>query len=111
MNKTLNDIQPGDKVLSEGRWHKGIYSVERVTKNYVIVHGQKFRKTDGNLVGPDRWNRDHITPLTSELLVQYNKEFLHKQLCTQVKRINFESLTIEQLRAIFNITQNKNKNE
>lgn len=39
MNKTLNDLQPGDKILSEGRWHKEISVVDRITKNYVIVRG------------------------------------------------------------------------
>ncbi len=107
MDKTLNDLQPGDKILSEGRWHKEISVVDRVTKNYVIVRGQKFRKTDGTLVTSDSWNRDHIRPLTPELLEQYQQEIKQQQLCAQVKRIAFESLTVDQLQAILDITKGK----
>lgn len=107
MNKTLNDLQPGDKILSEGRWHKEISVVDRVTKNYVIVCGQKFRKTDGTLVTSDSWNIDYIRPLTPELLEQYQQEVKQQQLCAQVKRIAFESLTVDQLQAILDITKGK----
>lgn len=107
MSKTLNDLQPGDKVICEGRYHKDIYVVERVTKNYVIVKGHKFRKTDGNSTGSDFWSRDWITPLTPELEYQYQQEIKQQQLCAQVKRIAFESLTVNQLQAILDISENK----
>lgn len=111
MNKTLYDIQPGDKVLSQGRWHESIHVVERVTKNYIIVHGQKFRKSDGSLVSSDPWTHDYITPLTPELMEQHQRKILHQQLCTKIKRIDFTSLTIEQLQAILDVTQCTSKHE
>lgn len=111
MSKTLYDIQPGDQVLWENLYHKEICTVERVTKNYIIIRNQKYQRVSGRLVNTDRWNTTYIRPLSQELKEQIQREILHRQLCSQVKHIKIESLTIEQLQAILGIAQSKSKND
>lgn len=111
MNKTLDNIQPGDQVLWENMYSKEICTVERVTKAHIIIHNQKYRKVSGRPVTTDRWNTAHIRPLSPELKEQFQREVLHQRLCSQVKRSKIELLTIEQLQAILGIAQSKSKND
>lgn len=111
MSKTLDDIQPGDQVLWKNIYYKEICTVERVTKKHIIIRNQKYRKASGRPVTTAKLNTERIIPLSPELKEQLQREILHQQLCSQVKRIKIESLTIEQLQAILGIAQSKSKND
>lgn len=46
--KNLEDIKVGDKVILYRRFQdRTVCKVERLTKNFIIVEGRKYRKKDG----------------------------------------------------------------
>lgn len=100
MSKTLYDLQVGDYVVVRGNYFEAIKSVIRVTNNYVIVDGIKYRKSDGLSVNSNQWTQKGIRIATQNDVDNIKKRQLHSQLAKVVSSVSFNSLSIEQLQSI-----------
>lgn len=105
MNKTLYDLQAGDEVLVVNNYSEAVTKVERVTNNYVVIGRSKYRKSDGCLVGGDKWTNEHIYVATPDDVKRIREKYWHNGLVKMVSNIPFQSLTNEQLQSILNIVR------
>lgn len=100
MAKTLDDIKFGDKVVVTTRFSKSVQKVTCVTKCYIIAGGEKYKKSDGEIVNANRWNQAYISVVSPDEIEDINKKQLHDSLVLKVQSIPFYTLTTEQLQTI-----------
>ena len=73
--KELEDLKVGDKVIVGGACsYCRISQVEKVTKKYIIVEGNKFSKEFGWIDGCSSYTSDHIRPATEEDIKRVEEE-------------------------------------
>lgn len=82
-----------------------------VTPTLIICNNIKFRKNDGRKTPSERYHYCYIEVLTPELLYKHRQEVMRKHLIQQVKNIQIDKLTNDQLQQIVQITQIPNSNE
>lgn len=111
IKQSLYDIQPGDKVYFRSNYFSTIYVVDRVTPTLIIVNNIKFRKNDGRKTPSERYHYCYIEVLTPELLYKHRQEVMRKHLIQQVKNVQIDKLTNDQLQKIIQITQIPNSND
>lgn len=105
--KTLSELQEGDEILIQNRYHEQVSKVSRVTKCYIIVGNTKYRKKDGFIVSRDLWDSSHISIVTPEDIERIKNNQKHARLVLEAKAISFQSLTSEQLQSIIDIASKK----
>ncbi len=96
----LFDLKEGDEVYVSGRLREvgSIAKVERVTKNFIIVKGNKFRKCNGYKTGDyDTYSRSSIEPLTEELRIKVR----HNALFVYLNSFGFQDLPLNTLEDIY----------
>ena len=72
----LDGIGAGDFVILQmTNWPDRIVKVESVTTNFIIIGGEKYRRSNGSKCNPDKYVAQFITPLTQEKLIEirFNK--------------------------------------
>lgn len=106
MSKTLYDLQVGDEVILVQHYFEMVVKVERLTNNYVVIGRSKYRKSDGNRIGCDRWTYEYIRIATPDDIKQIREKHCHNRLVKLVSNIPFQSLTNDQLQSILNIVKN-----
>lgn len=111
IKQSLYDIQPGDKVCFRSNYFSTIYVVDRVTPTLIICNNIKFRKNDGRKTPSERYQYCYIEVLTPELLYKHRQKVMRKHLIQQVKNVQIDKLTNEQLQQIIQITQIPNSND
>ena len=71
----LENLKVGDKVIVGGVYiHNRISQVERVTKKYIVVEGNKFSKEFGWIDGCSSYTSDHIRPASEEDIKRVEEE-------------------------------------
>lgn len=70
MTEDFHDIQAGDDVIVESGGLKSflaVRKVDRTTKTQIIIGSERYRKTDGRLIGHDNpWSRCYLQRATPE---------------------------------------------
>ena len=56
MKKELSNVKPGDKLIVNTQFFKGVEVVERTTPTLVITKYHRFNKKSGKALGGDTWN-------------------------------------------------------
>lgn len=107
--QTLEDVQVGDQVLWVGHYNKRILTVTRLTKTAIVCEHEKFRKSDGNSVPLDVWNRAYIEVLTEDKRVQMQLEQKQYKLIQKCQQAPYHKFSIDILEAISNLIDKANK--
>lgn len=105
--KTLYDIQEGDEVLLVSMYWERVVTVSRLTKCYIIIGNEKYRKDGGFKVTADRWSTEHIRIVSPKDIERIKNRQKHERLVLEAKAISFQSLTSEQLQSIIDIASKK----
>lgn len=90
---SFHDIKPGDRVaVNYGGWGRSkIYrtkTVDRVTATQIILGEQRFRKTDGQLVGSDNFARPvRLEVLDDEMAKRITKYKILENLVDAVDNV------------------------
>lgn len=105
MNK-VEDLNVGDKVIVGGYYtHTRIRQVEKVTKKYIVVEGNKFSKEFGWIDGCSSYTSDHIRPASEEDIKRVEEEVKKRDIANYLGNTRFINLSYETLVTIRDIVE------
>ena len=105
--KELKDLVAGDEVLVTGTLHRRIAKVDKVTKTQIVIDNDRFRRDSGWQCGSDRWNIRRISVPTEKEISDVKEENLRKILINTISSFNFERLSTDELKQVYNIVKGK----
>ena len=105
--KELKDLVAGDEVLVIGTFNRRIAKVDKVTKTQIIVNNARFRRDSGWQCGSDRWNVTRISVPTEKEISDIEEEYLRKALIHTISSFDFERLSTNDLKQLYNIVKGK----
>lgn len=106
MKNELNNVRPGDKLIVNTQFHKGVEVVERTTATLVITKYHRFNKKSGKALGGDTWSYVWASIGTEEEIGQIQQEAYRRNLISKCERIEFNKLSNSQLEAVLKIVNN-----
>ena len=107
--KELKDLVAGDEVLVTGTLHRRIAKVDKVTKTQIVIDNARFRRDSGWQCGSDRWNVRRISVPTEKEVSDFKEENFRKILINTISSFNFERLSTDELKQVYNIVKGKEK--
>ena len=107
--KELKDLVVGDDVLVTVMSYRHIAKVDKVTKTQIIVNNARFRRDSGCQFGSDRWNVRRISVPTLKEISDFKEENSHKELLYAISSFDFERLSTDELKQLYNIVKGKEK--
>lgn len=105
--KELKDLIAGDDVLVVGRSCRRIAKIDKVTKTQIVVNNARFRRDSGWQCGGDRWNVRRISVPTEKEISDIEEEDLRKALIYVISSSDFERLSTDKLKQVYNIVKGK----
>mgnify|MGYP006987471688 FL=1 len=105
--KELKDLIAGDDVLVVGRFRRCIATIDKVTKTQIVVNNARFRRDSGWQCGSDRWNVRKISVPTEKDISDVEEENLRKALIYVISSSDFERLSTDELKQVYNIVKSK----
>lgn len=105
--KELKDLVAGDDVIVIGTFRRRIAKVDKVTKTKIIIDNARFRRDSGWQCGSDRWNIRRISVPTEKEISDIKEENLRKILIHTISSFNFERLSTNELKQVYNIVKCK----
>lgn len=105
--KELKDLVVGDDVLVTGRFCRRIAKIDKVTKTQIVVNNARFRRGSGWQCGSDRWNVTRISVPTEKEISDIEEENLRKILIHTISSFDFERLSTNELKQVYNIVKCK----
>ena len=107
--KELKDLVVGDDVLVTGMYYRRIAKVDKVTKTQIVIDNDRFRRDSGWQIGSDRCNVRRISVPTEKEISDVKEENLRKILINTISSFNFERLSTDELKQVYNIVKGKEK--
>ena len=107
--KELKDLVAGDEVLVTGTLHRRIAKVDKVTKTQIVIDNARFRRDSGWQCGSDRWNIRRISVPTLKEISDFKEENFRKELLYAISSFDFERLSTDELKQLYNIVKGKEK--
>lgn len=105
--KELKDLIAGDEVLVVGRSCRCIAKIDKVTKTQIVVNNARFRRDSGWQCGGDSWSRKSISVPTEKEISDVKEENLRKVLIYVISSSDFERLSTDKLKQVYNIVKGK----
>lgn len=105
--KELKDLVAGDDVIVTGTFHRRIAKVDKVTKTKIVIDNARFRRDSGWQCGGDRWNVRRISVPTEKEISDIKEENLRKILIHTISSFDFERLSTNELKQVYNIVKCK----
>lgn len=105
--KELKDLVAGDDVLVEGMSCRRIAKIDKVTKTQIVVNNARFRRDSGWQCGGDSWSRKSISVPTEKDISDVKEENLRKTLIYAISSSDFERLSTDKLKLVYNIVKGK----
>ena len=105
--KELKDLVVGDDVLVTGMYYRRIAKVDKVTKTQIIANNARFRRDSGWQCGSDRWNVRRISVPTLKEISDFKEENFRKELLYAISSCDFERLSTDKLKQVYNIVKGK----
>lgn len=103
----IKDEDLGKKAIVREKYG-GFYlsTIARLTKTQAISeNGTRYRRSDGYIVGGDRWANDNIEVMTPTIQAEIDKKDIEKKVCDYIRNNDCRSLTIGQLTRIWTIIE------
>lgn len=105
--KELKDLVAGDAVIVVGISCRRIAKIDKVTKTQIVVNNARFRRNSGWQCGGDSWNRKSISVPTEKEISDIEEENLRKTLIYVISSFDFERLSTDKLKQVYNIVKGK----
>ena len=105
--KELKDLVDGDEVLVTGTLHRRIAKVDKVTKTQIVIDNARFRRDSGWQCVVDSWYRKSISVPTEKEISDVKEENLRKILIHTISSFDFERLSTDELKQVYNIVKCK----
>ena len=107
--KELKDLVAGDEVLVTVMSYRHIAKVDKVTKTQIVIDNDRFRRDSGCQFGSDRWNVRRISVPTLKEISDFKEENFRKELIYAISSFDFERLSTDKLKQVYNIVKGKEK--
>lgn len=107
--KELKDLVEGDEVLVTGMYYRRIAKVDKVTKTQIVVDDARYRRNSGLQCGNDIWDRKSISVPTEKKISDVKEEIFRKKLVYAISSFDFERLSTDELKQVYNIVEGKEK--
>ena len=107
--KELKDLVVGDDVLVTGMYYRRIAKVDKVTKTQIVIDNDRFRRDSGWQCGSDRLNVRRISVPTLKEISDFKEENFRKELLYAISSFDFERLSTDELKQVYNIVKGKGK--
>ena len=78
-----------------------------MTKTQIIVNNARFKRDSGWQCGSDRWNVRQISVPTEKEISDVKEENLRKTLIYVISSSDFERLSTDKLKQVYNIVKGK----
>lgn len=105
--KELKDLVAGDEVLVVGISCRRIAKIDKVTKTQIVVDNVRYRRNSGWQCGGDSWSRKSISVPTEKEISDIEEENLRKILIYAISSFDFERLSTDKLKQVYNIVKGK----
>ena len=103
--KELKDLVAGDEVIVTGTLHRRIAKVDKVTKTQIVIDNDRFRRDSGWQCGSDSLDMKSISVPTEKEILDVKEENLRKILINTISSFNFERLSTDELKQVYNIVK------
>jgi 16S rRNA G1207 methylase RsmC len=91
----LQKLKVGDEVIVEGRYDRSVQKIEKVTENFLIIDGTKYRKQGGMMTGANSFHYSFLNEATPEVIDKINNENRLRNLRSFMRSLDINSLSIE----------------
>lgn len=96
----LGSLRDGDQVCIVSRFRDNeIRVIDRVTKTQIVIGQNKYRISDGYIVGGGSFNVTRIKKLNADLIYEIRR----KRFIKEISNRSLEDLTLDQLERINSI--------
>lgn len=102
--ENLEDIKVGDKVILYSRFQdRTVCKVERLTKNFIIVEGRKFRKKDGFEAGDCGIYVSSIGRATEQMIAEIEEEHKRDVIIGYIRNCRLSTLPTDVLERVYKL--------
>lgn len=102
--ENLEDIKVGDKVILYRKFeNKLVCKVERLTKNFIIVKGRKYRKKDGFEAGDCGIYISSICRATEEEVAEIEEKNKRDKLINYIRNCRLGLLPTDVLEKVYKL--------
>lgn len=102
--ENLEDIKVGDKVILYRRFQdRTVCKVERLTKNFIIVEGRKFRKKDGFESGDCGIYVSSIGRATEQVIAEIEEENKRDAIISYIRNCRLSTLSTDVLEKVYEL--------
>ena len=102
--ENLEDIKIGDKVILYRRFQdRTVCKVERLTKNFIIVEGHKYRKKDGFEAGDCEIYVSSIGRATEQVIADIEEEHKRDVIISYIRNCRLSTLPTDVLEKVYEL--------
>lgn len=102
--ENLEDIKVGDKVILYCKFQgRTVCKVERLTKNFIIVEGCKFRKKDGFEAGDCGIYVSSIGRATEQMIAEIEEEHKRYAIIEYIRNFRLSTLPTDVLEKVYEL--------
>lgn len=102
--ENLEDIKVGDKVILYRRFqNRTVCKVERLTKNFIIVEGRKYRKKDGFEAGDCGIYVSSILRATEQMIAEIEEEHKRDVIISYIRNCRLSTLPTDVLEKVYEL--------
>ena len=102
--KNLEDIKVGDKVILYRKFqNRTVCKVDRLTKNFIIVEGRKFRKKDGFEAGDCGIYVSSIGRATEQMIAEIEEEHKRDAIIEYIRNFRLSTLPTDVLEKVYEL--------
>lgn len=104
-NKWIKELKVGDKFIIREQYGKGLksYTVTKITNTQIVSENMRFWKAkNGRMVGSMGWHIAYMEQLTEDA----KNDLLRQKIQYLILHIDYNKISIEQLRNVYNFLIN-----
>mgnify|MGYP007117050724 CR=1 FL=1 len=102
--ENLEDIKVGDKVILYSRFQdRTVCKVDRLTKNFIIVEGRKYRKKDGFEAGDCGFYASSIERATELVIAEVEEENKRYAIISYIRNCRLSLLPTDVLEKVYKL--------
>lgn len=102
--ENLEDIKVGDKVILYRRFQdRTVCKVDRLTKNFIIVEGRKYRKKDGFEAGDYEIYVSSIDIATEQEITEIEEENKRDAIIAYIRNFRLSTLPTDVLERVYEL--------
>lgn len=100
----MEEFKVGDKVILYRRFQdRTVCKVDRLTKNFIIVEGRKYRKKDGFEAGDCEFYVSSIRRATEQVIAEIEEEHKRDAIISYIRNFRLSMLPTDVLEKVYEL--------